>query len=160
MRNINEIIQVDYTGERVLTPAQIAVDEIAAVTSATQQIMTMIPTMKNDIAVITAVDIMKPTTTHIDTDIIIRALPARNVDDIGYYTPTTLGENVGGKSAQVINAALADLGFQMKVNKNWKLTKAGTDYGEMLPLEKNGRADFKIAWNEKALNELKKYFNI
>ena len=142
------------------TPAQIAVDEITAVTSATQQIMAMIPSMKNDMAVITAVDIMRPATTHIDTGIIIRALPARNVVDIGVYNATDIGKIIGNKSARVINQALADLGFQTKTNKNWKITEAGTDYGEMIPFGVGKYAGFRISWNEKALKELKKYFNV
>ena len=154
--------QIRRTGSYTIpkTPAQIAVDEITAVTSATQQIMAMIPSMKNDMAVITAVDIMKPTTTHIDTGIIVRALPARNFADAGTYTPTDMGKIIGNKSAQVINQALADLGFQMKVNKNWKLTECGTDYGETIPFGAGKYAGFRISWNEKALNALKKYFNI
>ena len=142
------------------TKAEVMVDEITAVTSATQQIMAMIPSMKNDMAVITAVDIMRPATTHIDTGIIIRALPARNVVDAGTYNATDIGKIIGNKSARVINQALADIGFQIKTNKDWKITEAGTDYGEMLPLENHGRAGFRISWNEKALDALKKYFNI
>lgn len=141
--------------------SQIAAAEMRSMANYKAALLGFIDGLKPDVAEVRTIKHLRPKLTQIDCDDMLTLIPGRtNIDDIGYYTPTTLGENVGNKSAQVINQALADLGFQTKTNKIWKLTEAGTDYGEMLPWENHGRAGFKISWNEKALEKLKKYFNI
>ena len=143
------------------TPAQIAVDEMQSMANYKTALLGFIDGLKSDVAEVRTIKHLRPQLTQIDCDDILTLIPGRtDIDDIGYYTPTTLGENVGNKSPQVINQALADLGFQTKTNKTWRLTECGKQYGEMLPWENHGRAGFKISWNEKALEKLKKYFNI
>lgn len=142
-------------------PSQIAAAEMQSMANYKTALLGFIDGLKPDVAEVRTIKHLRPQLTQIDCDDILTLIPGRtDIDDIGYYTPTTLGENVGNKSPQVINQALADLGFQTKTNKTWKLTEAGKQYGEMLPWENHGRAGFKIAWNEKALDALKKYFNV
>ena len=142
-------------------PSQIAAAEMQSMANYKTALLGFIDGLKPDVAEVRTIKHLRPQLTQIDCDDILTLIPGRtDIDDIGAYNATTMGKIIGDKSAKTINAVLEDLGFQTKANKTWKLTEAGTDYGEMLPWENHGRAGFRISWNEKALDALKKYFNI
>ena len=143
------------------TPAQIAVDEMQSMANYKTALLGFIDGLKPDVAEVRTIKHLRPQLTQIDCDDILTLIPGRtDIDDIGYYTPTTLGKIIGEKSAKTINVVLEDMGLQIKTNKTWKLTECGKEYGEMLPWENHGHSGFRISWNEKALDALKKYFNI
>lgn len=72
---------------------------------------------------------------------------------IASFNPTQLGVHIGLK-AQAVNKLLAERGWQKREGKKWRLTSAGMAYGEELPFKRNGHSDYRILWNEDALNEL------
>lgn len=51
-------------------------------------------------------------------------------------TPTEIGMQIGGLSAQKINKILDELGFQSKIADQWQPTDKGKPYGEMLDTAK------------------------
>lgn len=86
-------------------------------------------------------------TTGLPSTMLARALPAVAPADTATLNATQVGESVG-LSARAANAALAKMGLQYQdENKNWKLTEAGTAYGEMKPFHKNGHSGYETRWN-------------
>ena len=83
----------------------------------------------------------------------VRVLIPAAEHKVGKYNPTQLGECIGLK-AQAVNKLLADRGWQVRDGKKWHLTEAGTSYGEELPFKRNGHSDYRILWNEDAMNAL------
>jgi prophage antirepressor-like protein len=85
-------------------------------------------------------------TTGLPSTMLARALPAVAPADTATLNATQVGESVG-LSARAANAALAKIGLQYQdENKNWKLTEAGTAYGEMKPFHKNGHSGYETRW--------------
>lgn len=141
-------------------PSQIAATEMQSMANYKTALETFIAGIRPDIAALKTIKHLRPKLTQIDCDDMLTLIPGRtDIDDIGYYTPTKLGEGIGGKKAREINKTMEKLGWQYKSSDGWKITEAGKQYGEMLPWEKNGHSGFKIAWNDKALDALKEYFN-
>ena len=85
-------------------------------------------------------------TTGLPSTMLARALPAVAPADTATLNATQVGESVG-LSARAANAAIAKIGLQYQdENKNWKLTEAGTAYGEMKPFHKNGHSGYETRW--------------
>jgi Rha family phage regulatory protein len=77
-------------------------------------------------------------------------LPARTeTEPVPNLNATKLGAIVG-LSAQDTNLRLAELGLQTKVDKSWRLTEKGKQYGEEFPFTRNGHSDYRILWRESA----------
>ena len=83
----------------------------------------------------------------------VRVLIPAAEHKVGSYNPTQMGEHIGLK-AQAVNKLLADRGWQVRDGKKWRLTEAGTFYGEELPFKRNGHSDYRILWNEDALERI------
>ncbi|MCI8396188.1 MAG: ORF6N domain-containing protein [Clostridia bacterium] len=75
--------------------------------------------------------------------------------EIANYNPTQLGELLGGLQARTVNILLAQLGLQIKKDKNWRITEEGKRYGEEKPYSRNGHTDYRPLWNEEVINLLK-----
>ena len=83
------------------------------------------------------------------------ALPARTDEKpIPCLNATKLGAQIG-VSAQDANKLLESAGWQVKSEKQWRLTEAGKQYGEEYPYERNGHSDYRILWNEEAAGALR-----
>jgi len=67
----------------------------------------------------------------------------------GYYTPTELGQQLNGLSAQKVNKLLEASGLQKKIAGYWQPTKTGTQYARLLDTQKqhsNGTLIQQIKW--------------
>ncbi|RLD10034.1 MAG: hypothetical protein DRI56_03160 [Chloroflexota bacterium] len=78
-------------------------------------------------------------------------------------TPTELGRELGGLSAQKVNLLLAEDGLQYKVDKQWRLTEEGKKWGRYLDVKLPKRPSGKekltpiqqIKWCESVLDQIK-----
>lgn len=67
----------------------------------------------------------------------------------GFLTPTALGMRLGGIKAKNVNIMLADLNFQHRDGKYWRLNEAGIPYGEEIGYKaQNGHEGYSIKWSE------------
>lgn len=89
-----------------------------------------------------------------------RLLPAE--ENPGYLNATRIAEKLGifSKSGKpnpaTANKKLAELGLQKKEGREWRLTDKGREYGEEKPFTRNGHSDYRIHWNEKVIDLLRK----
>lgn len=89
---------------------------------------------------------------EVDLSDVKKLLPAAEHTITG-YNPTQLAEKLteltGTKyNAQKVNTLLAQLGYQHKVGKSWKLTESGQKYGQAFPYERNGHSGFHVLWDK------------
>lgn len=93
-----------------------------------------------------------------------KLLPAAD-HPTGMYNATNLGKKVCPDhpiSPVAINKTLKALGLQVK-EKDWVITEAGKEYGEMMPYTKShsnnsSHSDYRPLWNEKVVELLKDYY--
>lgn len=57
-------------------------------------------------------------------------LEAQNQESL-YYTPTEIGQQMGGLSARKVNLLLAESGLQAKVGEHWQPLDAGQDFARI-----------------------------
>ncbi len=96
-------------------------------------------------------------TTGLPTTMLAKALPAVAPDDAATLNPTQLGESLGLR-AQRVNALLDQLGLQFKdEGKHWKLTEAGTAYGEMKPFHRHGHSGYEVRWKPAVIDVLRNH---
>ena len=91
-------------------------------------------------------------TTGLPATLLTKALPAVDIEDAATLNPTQVGEsmNMSGRS---VNNALEKMDLQYRDEaKNWKLTEAGTAYGEMKPFHKNGHSGYEIRWKPSVID--------
>ncbi|PEQ05827.1 phage antirepressor N-terminal domain-containing protein [Bacillus toyonensis] len=81
-----------------------------------------------------------------------RLLPAA-IHETGFLNPTQIGERMGMKARRV-NQLLLEKGLQAKIDKEWRVTDGGKEYGEELPYARNGHSGYQIRWNESVLDVL------
>ena len=91
-------------------------------------------------------------TTGLPATLLARALPAVSPQDAATLNPTQVGESLQ-MSGRSVNTALEKLGLQYRdESKNWKLTEAGTAYGEMKPFHRNGHSGYEIRWKPSVID--------
>ena len=81
----------------------------------------------------------------------------------GFLTPTGIAKELGlvnsngtPKPAD-INRKLFELGYQTRIDKEWRLTEKGKRYGEMKPYTSpSGHSGYQIQWHESILDVLNK----
>jgi prophage antirepressor-like protein len=96
-------------------------------------------------------------TTGLPTMLLAKALPTVAPEDAATLNATQVGEplNLSGRAA---NAMLEKLGFQFKdENKNWKLTEAGTAFGEMKPFHRNGHSGYETRWKPSVIEVMRNH---
>lgn len=96
--------------------------------------------------------------TGLPVSIIAKALPTVAPNDLAEMNATQVGEHFE-MSARAINPVLEKMGLQFKDGKHWKLTEAGTAFGEMKPFHRNGHSDYEIRWKHDVLVVIKRYFD-
>lgn len=85
-------------------------------------------------------------TTGLPTTLLAKALPSVAPEETATLNATQVGEPLG-LNGRTTNALLEKLGLQYRdENKNWKLTEAGTAYGEMKPFHRNGHSGYETRW--------------
>ena len=115
--------------------------------------------VKHSMALSAAMELVEKTY-GFDASPLKKLLPAE--ENPGYLTATMIAEKLGflfknGKpNGGSANAKLAALGLQKKESKAWRLTDKGREYGEEKPFTRNGHSDYRIHWNEKVIDLLRK----
>lgn len=73
----------------------------------------------------------------------------------GHLNATEIGQKIG-KTSRVVNQILYELGYQIKVAKDWKITIAGSMYGEMMPFTThNGHSGYQPLWDPDIVEKIK-----
>ena len=91
----------------------------------------------------------------IDTQPLRQLLPPEQSP--GLLNPTRIARALGivnkkgTPDPSAVNRKLAQLGLQERVNGQWALTKAGLNYGEMIPYTNNGHSGYQINWSQKVM---------
>ncbi|CUB52071.1 hypothetical protein BN2127_JRS10_01591 [Bacillus subtilis] len=81
-----------------------------------------------------------------------RLLPTAT-HETGFLNPTKIGVQMGKKS-RVVNQLLQERGLQEKLDKEWRLTAEGKEYGEEMPYTRNGHSGYQIKWKESVIDVL------
>lgn len=84
----------------------------------------------------------------------VKALIPPAAHDTGFLNPTAIGTQLGGVSAREVNLMLQNIGLQHKVDKEWRITAKGMQYGEEMPFDRNGHSGYQIRWNESVVAAL------
>lgn len=84
----------------------------------------------------------------------IKTLVPAATHETGYINPTEIGKRLGGIKPQEVNIMLENMHFQHKEGKDWRLDKAGQDYGEEIPYTRNGHSGYQIRWNANVISAL------
>lgn len=93
--------------------------------------------------------------TGMPTRMLTRALPSVEIDNAATLNATKVGEPLN-MSSRAVNTTLEQLGFQYRdENKDWKLTEAGTAYGEMKPYHRNGHSGYEVRWKPSVVDVLR-----
>lgn len=93
--------------------------------------------------------------TGMPTRMLTRALPSVEIDNAATLNATKVGEPLN-MSSRAVNTTLEQLGFQYRdENKDWKLTEAGTAYGEMNPYHRNGHSGYEVRWKPSVVDVLR-----
>ena len=85
----------------------------------------------------------------------VKALIPPAAHNTGFLNPTAIGAQLGGISAREVNLMLQNIGLQQKVDKEWRITDKGAQYGEEMPFERNGHSGYQIRWNESVIDTLR-----
>lgn len=98
-------------------------------------------------------------TTGLPTMLLTKALPSVAPEDTASLNATQIGEPLG-LNGRTTNALLEKLGLQYRdENKNWKLTEAGTAYGEMKPFHRNGHSGYETRWKLSVADVVRKHLD-
>ena len=98
-------------------------------------------------------------TTGLPTTLLARALPTVAPESAATLNATQVGDPLS-LNGRAVNAILEKMGLQYKdENKDWKLTEAGTAYGEMKPFHRNGHSGYETRWKPSAIEVLRNYLD-
>ena len=98
-------------------------------------------------------------TTGLPAMLLTKALPSVAPEETATLNATQIGEPLG-LSGRIANALLEKLGLQYRdENKNWKLTEAGTAYGEMKPFHRNGHSGYETRWKLSVAEVVRKHLD-
>ena len=98
-------------------------------------------------------------TTGLPTTMLAKALPSVAPENAATLNATQVGEplSLNGRAA---NAILEKIGLQYNdENKDWKLTEAGTAYGEMKPFHRNGHSGYETRWKPSVIEVLRNHMD-
>ena len=91
--------------------------------------------------------------------LLMKALPAVAPEQAAALNATQVGEPLG-MSGRATNVLLDQLGLQYRdESKSWRLTEAGTAYGEMKPFHKNGHSGYETRWKSDVIEVLRKHLD-
>lgn len=95
-----------------------------------------------------------------------KLLPPTKENDVAYLTPTKIAEEINNRNlfdtlikAKSVNKALENLGYQIKENKDWKITNKAENFANMFPYENNKHTGYQIRWKYEVIDVLIEYFN-
>lgn len=92
--------------------------------------------------------------TEIDTVPIAKAIPNEELENIANLNATEVGKRVDLKGRGV-NLLLSQLGLIYRDDhRDWRLTEAGTAFGEIKPFHKNCHTGYEIRWKESVIDVL------
>ena len=98
-------------------------------------------------------------TTGLPTTMLAKALPTVAPENAATLNATQVGEPLS-LNGRATNAILEKMGFQYKdENKDWKLTEAGTAYGEMKPFHRNGHSGYETRWKPSVIEVLRNHLD-
>jgi len=98
-------------------------------------------------------------TTGLPANLLARALPTVAPEETATLNATQVGEPLS-LNGRATNALLEKLGLQYRDDsKHWKLTEAGTAYGEMKPFHRNGHSGYETRWKEAVVDVLRKHLD-
>lgn len=84
----------------------------------------------------------------------VKALLPPAEKEPGQLTATSIGKQLGCAAIKV-NKMLAEKGLQIKEGKDWTLTEAGREYGEMMPFTNHGHSGYRPMWRQTVVDLLK-----
>lgn len=95
----------------------------------------------------------------IDLQDIKLLLPPVSDNEVTTLNPTQIASRLSAKTgstytSRIVNIILSEMGFQDKVDKEWKLTEDGKQYGAMWTYEKNGHSGLQLRWNESVVEAI------
>jgi prophage antirepressor-like protein len=87
-----------------------------------------------------------------------KALPSATLEDAATLNATELGKTLG-LTARGANQVLEEVGLQVRQDKAWRLTEAGTVYGEMKPFHHHGHSDYQILWKPSTTTRIRLFLD-
>lgn len=118
-----------------------------------KEMVFMIPGLKPEIAAAHALEQIRLSTGE-DVSQLMRALPSANLEQLATLNATEVGKHLDLK-ARGVNLILNALGMIYRDEQNeWRLTEAGTAFGEMKPFHRNGHTGYEIRWKESVVEML------
>jgi hypothetical protein len=98
-------------------------------------------------------------TTGLPAMLMTKALPAVAPEETATLNASQIGEPLG-LNGRTANALLEKLGLQYRdEGKNWRLTEAGTAFGEMKPFHRNGHSGYEVRWKATAVEVVRKHLD-
>ena len=146
---------IRQTGSYSIAPNPTAsvANVIQDVAATTEGILALISGVRREIALAQAIELVC-VNRNCNLDGLKAILPPAE-HEIGYMTPTQIGERLGGLKAHNVNLLLAANGYQVKNGKKgWRLTDKGKEFAEAFSWSKYGHSDYQIKWNDKIIEEL------
>lgn len=140
----------------IVTPAPVA-DMVRDVRITAEEIQTLFIGVKRGIALSQAIDLVGSFQNFDLGNLKMLLAPAEH--DTGYMNATKIGEKLkfgkGKKAGCKANILLEKAGLQRRDGDLWRLTLAGSHYGEEMPYTRNGHSGYQIRWNENVIDFLK-----
>lgn len=97
------------------------------------------------------------TGTGLPASALVRALPAVEIADEAMLNSTAIGKEPGMR-AEAADRMLAEMGLQYKDDKNgWRITDAGTAFGEIKPFHRNGHSGYQTLWKDSAVEVIRNH---
>jgi len=96
------------------------------------------------------------TVTGLPARAIGKALPSVDPEQATTLNATQVGAPLG-ISSRAANHHLERMGMLFKDGEQWKLTNAGTAFGEMKPFHRNGHSGYEIRWKPAVVNSMRHF---
>lgn len=140
----------------IVTPAPVA-DMVRDVRITAEEIQTLFIGVKRGIALSQAIDLVGSFQNFDLGNLKMLLAPAEH--DTGYMNATKIGEKLnfgkGKRAGYKANILLEQAGLQRREGDLWRLTLAGSHYGEEMPYTRNGHSGYQIRWNENVIDFLR-----
>lgn len=140
----------------IVAPAPVA-DMVRDVRITAEEIQTLFIGVKRGIALSQAIDLVGSFQNFDLGNLKMLLAPAEH--DTGYMNATKIGEKLnfgkGKRAGCKANILLEQAGLQRREGDLWRLTLAGSHYGEEMPYTKNGHSGYQIRWNENVIDFLR-----
>lgn len=140
----------------IVAPAPVA-DMVRDVRITAEEIQTLFIGVKRGIALSQAIDLVGSFQNFDLGNLKMLLAPAEH--DTGYMNATKIGEKLnfgkGKRAGYKANILLEQAGLQRRDGDMWRLTLAGSHYGEEMPYTRNGHSGYQIRWNENVIDFLR-----